>query len=167
MKKILASGIILFSTLNLTFAQQATEHEQLCKEVSELIVMNKRSEFVKRFSPTKEDLLEFSYGTKADKVEKKERAEFFNSVTPTIGMLKENISSSFDFVHGKLEGKGILKLGDVEIIKSTQSKIGETEVQNIYFIISNGQNQFKVELLGVYRTSRDWIIMTDVAPWYF
>ena len=60
MKKLLASGIILISTLNLTFAQQATEYEQLCKEVSELLVTNSKSEFIKRFSPTKEDLLEFS-----------------------------------------------------------------------------------------------------------
>jgi len=132
-----------------------------------LLVANNKTEFIKRFSPTKEDLFEFSYGAKKDKVKKKERAGFLESVEPTIGMLEENISSSFDFVYGKLEGKEILKTDNIEIKKVTHSKIGETEVDNFYFVISDGQNQFKVELLGIYRTSRDWIIMTDIAPGYF
>ncbi|MDR7131613.1 hypothetical protein J2X69_003977 [Algoriphagus sp. 4150] len=168
MKNLLSFGIILIiSSLNLSLAQQTIHYEKFCKEICELLVTNNKSEFVKRFIPTKEDLLEFSYGTMAEKISKGECEGFFEAVTSTIEILEIDISSSFDFVYEKLQKNKILKVGNVEIRKSTTSKIGEIEVQNLFFVISDGQNQFKIELLGIYQASRDWIILSDIAPWYF
>lgn len=167
MKKLFLSLIILISTINLIFAQKSTDYEQLCREVSELLVANNKTDFVKRFCPTKEDLFELSYGSKANKVKKKERVGFYETIGPTLGMLEENISSSFDFVYGKMGKNKILKIDNVDIQKSTKTKIEELEVQNFFFVVSDGQNQFNLELLGVFRSSRDWVILTDIAPWNF
>ncbi len=167
MNKFILFGILTLSIQQLTIAQESSKPEDLLKELAELLVTNNKTEFLNRFSPTKEDLLEFSYGKKADKVKKKEKSGFYDSVEPAIGMLKNNLNSSFDFVYNKVTIKEFSKVDSIEIKKSTQSKIGETDVQNFYFVIADGSTEFKVELLGLYQTSRGWIIMTDIAPGYF
>lgn len=144
-----------------------SEYNSLGREITELLLENKKEEFLKAYAPTQEGLLEFSYKENYEKIPVKEKNGFYESVAPTIELLKEELDSSFDFVNGKLKSKGIQKVDKIEIYLVKNTLIGETPTKNVYFTVLDQNKKFKIEILGLYKTNNGWMIMSDIAPGYF
>jgi len=167
MHKILTTGILILTLSQSITAQKLADKEQLCQEIAELLISNNKEEFMARFTPTKEDLLELAYGKTLNNISEEEKRGFFDSTDLTIKMLNEIISSSFNFLSNKITESGIQQVENITLVKTTDSKMGKSKIKNYYFIIHDGENEYRIEVAGLFRSERDWIITTAIDPWYY
>lgn len=168
MKKGLLFLFILMSSLStLASSHTQTEYEKLTKEISKYLLKGTAKGFTKKYVPNKKDVLELAYQKKASQVPFVERLGFYNGITPTIYNLKNNHYMAFGSLQEMLKEKGISALESIELNSVQDEAFGDATVKKVIFTIYGSGKSFKIEITGAYKTSRGWIIMTDIAPSYF